>query len=66
MQLAFQAVFLFLDMKPVLKPEVLIAAANTKFDKDRKLTDEKAIDLIRRKLNALKELVLRLRANEVA
>jgi chromate reductase len=61
MQLAFQAVFLFLDMKPVQKPEVLIAGAATKFDSTGKLTDEKAIDLIRRKLEALKKLVEELR-----
>ena len=66
MQLAFQSVFVFLDMKPVLKPEVLIASANTKFDKDGKLIDEKAVDLIKRKLLALKELVLHLHAKEFA
>lgn len=57
MQLAFQSVFIFLDMKPVLKPEVLIASANKKFDEQGRLTDEKAKDLIRKKLTALKELV---------
>jgi chromate reductase len=61
MQLAFQAVFLFLDMKPVQKPEVLIAGAATKFDSTGRLTDEKAIDLIKRKLEALKKLVEELR-----
>lgn len=65
MQLAFHAVFQFLDMKPVQKPEVLIAAAPAKFDKEGKLTDDKAVDLIRRKLEALKQLVLQLE-NEVA
>ena len=66
MQLGFQAVFLFLDMKPVLKPEVLVASANTKFDKDGKLIDEKAAELVKKKLAALKELVLQLHANEFA
>ena len=33
MQMAFHAVFLYLDMKPVYKPEVLIAQADKKFDK---------------------------------
>lgn len=61
MQLAFLAVFQFLDMKPVLKPEVMIASAATKFDAEGKLTDEKAIDLITKKLSALKQLVLQLR-----
>ena len=60
MQSAFHAVFQFLDMKAVLKPEVLIAQANTKFDSNGKLTDEKAADLIKRKLQALKELILTL------
>jgi chromate reductase len=60
MQLAFMAVFQFLDMKPVLKPEVLIAGAAKKFDEHGKLTDEKAVELITRKLAALQELVLRL------
>src|SRR5206468_9055273 len=53
MQLAFHAVFQFLDMKPVQKPEVLIASAPTKFDRDGKLTDEKAKELIKQKLAAL-------------
>jgi chromate reductase len=65
MQLAFQSVFIFLDMKPVLKPEVLIASANKKFDDQGKLTDEKAKDLIKRKLTALKELVLQIRMAQV-
>lgn len=59
MQLAFNAVFQFLDMRPVYKPEVLIADAKNKFDAAGRLTDVKAIDLVARKLQALKELVLR-------
>lgn len=66
MQLAFHPVFQFLDMKPVQKPEVLIASANTKFDRNGKLTDETARNLIRRKLEALKELVLQLQVHEAA
>jgi chromate reductase, NAD(P)H dehydrogenase (quinone) len=65
MQLAFQSVSIFLDMKPVLKPEVLIASASKKFDDQGKLTDEKAKDLIKRKLTALKELVLQIRMAQV-
>ena len=64
MQLAFQAVFLFLDMKPVQKPEVLIAKAPDKFDENGKLTDDFAIDLVRKKLQALKELVLALQTEK--
>lgn len=66
MQLAFQPVFLFLDMKPVLKPEVLIAQANKKFDEKGTLTDETAIGLIRQKMQALKELILTLQAGKSA
>lgn len=65
MQLAFNAVFQFLDMRPVYKPEVLIADAKHKFDAEGNLTDEKAKDLIRRKLQALKDLVLQLRKERV-
>jgi chromate reductase len=61
MQLAFLSVFQFLDMKPVLKPEVLVAGASKKFDEQGKLTDEMAVDLIKKKLIALKELVLQIR-----
>ena len=59
MQLAFQSVFLFLDMHPVLKPEILIAQAAKKFNAEGKLTDEMAKDLIRKKLVGLKSLVLK-------
>ena len=58
MQMAFYGIYLFLDMRPVYKPEVLIAQADKKFDKEGKLTDDTAKDLIRKKLQALKELIL--------
>lgn len=57
MQLAFHAVFLFLDMKPVYKPEVLIAQADKKFDKDGNLTDEMAQKILKQKLEALKVMI---------
>ena len=57
MQVAFHAVYLFLDMKPVYKPEVLVAQADKKFDKDGNLTDETTKKLLRQKLEALKELI---------
>jgi chromate reductase len=66
MQMAFLPVFQFLDMKPVLKPEILIASAPTKFDKEGNLIDEKAKELIKQKLTALKEMILQLHPNEVA
>lgn len=60
MQLAFQAVFTFLDMHPVQKPEVLIASASKKFDDAGKLTDEMGIKLVKQKLEALKTMVIQL------
>ena len=66
MQMAFNSVFQFLDMRNAIKPEVLIAQANKKFDAQGKLTDEVASDLIRKKLNALKELILQIREVHVA
>ena len=57
MQIAFHAVFLFLDMKPVYKPEVLVAQAEKKFDKDGNLIDETTKKLVRQKLEALKEMI---------
>jgi chromate reductase len=61
MQMAFNAVFQFLDMRNAIKPEILIAQANKKFDEQGKLTDQIAADLIRKKLNALKEVILQMR-----
>jgi len=57
MQIAFHAVFLFLDMKPVYKPEVLVAKAEKKFDKDGNLIDDTTKKLVRAKLEALKEMI---------
>jgi len=57
MQLAFHNVFLYLDMKPVYKPEVLVAQAEKKFDKGGSLIDEMAKKLLIQKLEALKELI---------
>ena len=56
MQVAFHTVFQFLDMKPVYKPEVLLAKADTKFDELGNLTDQFAKDIVRKKLQALKQL----------
>jgi len=58
MQTAFHPVFLFLDMKPVYLPEILIAQAKEKFDAQGKLKDEKAKELIRKKLEKLKDVIL--------
>src|SRR6186713_2729724 len=56
-QLAFHNVFLYLDMKPVYKPEVLVAQAEKKFDKTENLIDEMAKKLLKQKLEALKEMI---------
>jgi chromate reductase len=63
MQTAFNPVFQFLNMKPVFKPEVLIAQAKNKFDAEGKLTDEKSRELVSRKLLALKEFILQLKSS---
>lgn len=57
MQMAFHNVFLFLDMKPVYKPEVLVAQAERKFDKEGNLLDETAKKFLKQKLEALKEMI---------
>jgi chromate reductase, NAD(P)H dehydrogenase (quinone) len=56
MQMAFLSVFVFLDMKPVLQPEVLLAKAESKFGADGKLNDDLTKNIIRKKLEALKKL----------
>jgi len=57
MQVAFHNVFLFLDMKPVYKPEVLVSQAEKKFDAKGNLTDEMTKKLLKQKLEALKEMI---------
>lgn len=57
MQTAFHPIFVFLDMKPVYKPEVLVAKAEQKFNKEGHLIDETTKKLVKQKLEALKELV---------
>ncbi len=58
MQLGFHAVFQFLEMRPVYKPEILIAKAKEKFDAHGFLKDDKAKELIREKLANLQKLVM--------
>ncbi|GAA4201300.1 NAD(P)H-dependent FMN reductase [Pedobacter jeongneungensis] len=53
MQTAFLPVFTFLNMNPVLQPEVLIAQAQNKFDADGNLTDERTIGIIQKKVENL-------------
>ncbi|MCS3794923.1 NADPH-dependent FMN reductase [Niastella sp. OAS944] len=53
MQLDFHHIFLYLDMRPVYKPEVLIAQAQNKFNDKGELTDATSRDLVKQKLEAL-------------
>ncbi|MCX2575216.1 NADPH-dependent FMN reductase [Pedobacter sandarakinus] len=53
MQAAFLPVFTFLNMNPVLQPEVLIAQAQNKFDDEGKLKDEAAVGFIKKKIENL-------------
>jgi hypothetical protein len=43
----------FLNMKPVLKPEILITKPSEKFDANGDLKDEKAKEFIKQKLEFL-------------
>lgn len=58
MQQAFLPVFHTLKMQLVYGPEILLAKADTKFDGAGNLTDEKAKELITKKLAALIAVVL--------
>jgi len=53
MQTAFLPVFTFLNMNPVLQPEVLIAQAQHKFDEQGNLKDEAAVGIIKKKIENL-------------
>ncbi|MGO8917674.1 MAG: NADPH-dependent FMN reductase [Stellaceae bacterium] len=52
--------FVFLNMFPVNKPEVLIARAPSKFDAAGKLTDQPSRDIIAQLMVALRDWTLRL------
>jgi chromate reductase len=58
MQINFLNIYLYMDMKPVFNPEVLVARAEIKFDKHGNLIDEKAKELLAKKLEALKNVIL--------
>ncbi|MEO8793943.1 MAG: NAD(P)H-dependent oxidoreductase, partial [Daejeonella sp.] len=62
MQTAFLPVIETMAMKSVQKPEILLAQANKKFDENGNLTDEKAKELISKKLQGLKEMILKMRS----
>jgi chromate reductase len=52
-QYHLRQVFVFLDMHPINKPEVIVTFAPSKFDEKGALTDETAKELIRKLLEAL-------------
>jgi chromate reductase len=58
MQQAFYTIFQFLNMKPVYKPEVLVAKAKEKFNTEGKLRDEQTKDIISQNLEQLKQSVI--------
>jgi chromate reductase len=58
MQASFHNIFLYLNMKPVYKPEVLIAQAKNKFNIEGKLIDPTGRKLVRQQLQNLRELIL--------
>jgi len=61
-QYHLRQVFVFLDMHPINKPEVMIAKAAEKFDAELNLTDPTARDLVAALLKALVEGTRRLSA----
>lgn len=65
MQAHFQNIYLYMNMKPVYKPEILVAKAESKFDKDGNLIDETTKKLLSQKLETLKDLILQTRAEAV-
>jgi chromate reductase len=52
-QYHLRQVFVFLNMHPVNKPEVLVTFANQKFDQNDRLTDEKTKELTKNLLDTL-------------
>ncbi len=60
MQYHLRQVAVALDMYPLNRPEVMIAKAQDKFDGDGKLTDEFAIEIIRKQMSALLSLTKKL------
>jgi chromate reductase len=52
--------FVFLDMHPLNQPEVMIANASQRFDKESTLTDEPTKEIIRKQIDALVQWTKRL------
>jgi chromate reductase, NAD(P)H dehydrogenase (quinone) len=55
--------FVFLDMQPVNRPEVMLSSAGTNFDAEGKLTNELTKQLIRQLLQALVAWTKKLKEN---
>jgi chromate reductase len=62
MQMHLRQVFLFNNMMPVNKPEVFVNQAQSKFNAEGSLSDEKTINAIRQQMIALKDLALKVHA----
>lgn len=58
MHIAFNPIFEIMNMRPVYRPEVMVAKAHEKFDESGNFTDEFAKKLIRENLESLKELII--------
>ena len=59
-QYDLRKVFIFLDAHVLNQPEIMIAAAHTKFDADGHLTDEMTRSLISKQIEALKDWAMQL------
>lgn len=57
MHIAFNPVFEIMNMRPVYRPEVMVAKAHEKFDENGRFTDEYAKKLIKQNLENLKKLI---------
>lgn len=64
-QLALRQIFVFTNMHPVNKPEVLVTKAQDKFDANGKLIDQTTRDFLHQLLESLYDWTLRLKAKEI-
>ncbi|HTS27491.1 MAG TPA: NAD(P)H-dependent oxidoreductase [Bryobacteraceae bacterium] len=64
-QYHFRQCFVFLNMYPLNKPEVMIASAAQKFDGDGNLTDEKGKEMVSRLIAALADWTRKLKGTSV-
>ncbi|MBW3546143.1 MAG: NAD(P)H-dependent oxidoreductase, partial [Bacteroidetes bacterium] len=58
MQQAFLPLFQYLNMKPVYKPEILLARAKQKFDENGRLIDNDTREFLRQKIVALQQMII--------